>query len=364
MCIYDKEKYRVIGLMSGTSCDGVDVALLETDGVNHIDLVEGCTFEYDASIKPKVAKVSSDLIKIEEYMELRRDITILHAKYVRDFLNQVHCHSKDIDLIGFHGHSIKHMPEARCTLQMGDGSLLAHETGIDVVSDFRSKDIASGGQGAPLVPVFLRAIVEYNHLDKPSLFLNIGGVSNITYVDDEYCIGYDVGPGNALIDDLVKVKANMNFDSEGHIAMKGNADNNIVNRILEDDFFATKPPKSLDRNYFFVKEVYNMPLEDGVATLSELTVQSICKSIMSLPISPRRVIVHGGGMNNQYFMKRIKELTGIDVMKADDIGLDGNLIEASAFGYLAVRYAKKLPITFPSTTGVHSPETGGSIHYA
>ena len=361
MLVREKEKYFAIGLMSGTSCDGVDVALLETDGRDYLRLEEGITINYSKAIYSDIRKIANDSFRIEDYMKLRRDITLFHADAVLQFLEKFDYDSAAIDVIGFHGHTIKHLPEQGMTLQAGDSGLLASATNIDVIGDFRSKDIASGGQGAPLVPIFLKAVTTSKNLSMPVVFLNIGGISNITYINNDYILAYDVGPGNAMIDDIMKEKLNLPFDESGQLAIQGDINDNVLNQLLNDEYFDLTPPKSLDRDYFVLPQIYDMQIQDSVATLSEFTVRAIYKSIASLPEKPSNVIVYGGGMYNKYFLNRIMESTGIKVITADEIMIKGDFIEAYAFGYLATRYLKKLPITFPSTTSVPTPQVGGNL---
>jgi len=263
-----------------------------------------------------------------------------------------------VDLIGFHGQTISHAPAIGHTCQIGDGALLAAMTGIKVVNDFRTADVRAGGQGAPLVPVYHQALG--SKLDKPVVFLNIGGVANVTYVGkDGELIAFDTGPGNALIDDWMLRKSGHKFDAEGKIALSGKVDRVLLNKLLSHPFFSVPAPKSLDRNAFVSQAWESLSLADGTATLAAFTVHSIVESFKHFPSPPQQFIVAGGGRHNQFLMQQLQQQLKVPVSSIDALGLDGDAIEAEAFAYLAVRSIKGLPISFPTTTGVPEPMTGG-----
>ncbi|MFI4984067.1 MAG: anhydro-N-acetylmuramic acid kinase [Rickettsiales bacterium] len=338
--------YKVIGLMSGTSCDGVDAAYIETDGLSYYKPGKALTLPYPKEFRERLKEIA--LAKGDGLLSIENELTDYHIEAVKML-------GMPADLIGFHGHTIYHNPAAGITKQIGDAKKLATSTGIDVVANFRCNDVAHGGQGAPIVPVFLQAVAAT--LPMPALFLNIGGVSNICYVGSEL-IAFDCGPGNALIDDYVAKYFMKDFDENGAIAANGNVIESVVNEFISHPYFAKRPPKSLDRNEFGVAALPDKS-PDSVATLTELTAKAIAESLKHLPSMPREMYVYGGGANNAFLLSRIGKLSGITVRKLEAI--DPNFLEAYAFGYLAVRSVSGLPITFPSTTGVRQPLCGGVL---
>lgn len=351
------KKYRAIGLMSGTSLDGVDAALLVTDGESHV-AQEGYAFvPYPADIRERTRA----LFNRAPDAEVERALTLLNAEAVKKILAEKGLKPSDIDVVGYHGQTISHNPERGHTCQMGDGALLARLTGIDVVNDLRSADVKAGGQGAPLVPVYHQALAA--KLDKPVAFLNIGGVANVTYVGKDI-IAFDTGPGNALLDDWMREKAGKPFDENGTAAKAGTADAGVLQKLLSHPYFTRRPPKSLDRNAFVSDAWRHLSLEDGAATLAAFTVAGIAKALEHLPEKPRRWVVCGGGRMNAFFMSAIEEAVGAPVVSINTLGLNGDATEAEAFAYLAVRSLRGLPLSFPLTTGVGQPMTGGTLHRA
>jgi anhydro-N-acetylmuramic acid kinase len=290
--------------------------------------------------------------------DVERTLTIAHAEAVRKLLETLNIPPQDIDLIGFHGQTISHAPEKGHTCQIGDGALLASMTGIKVVNDFRTADVRAGGQGAPLVPIYHQALG--STLDKPVVFLNIGGVANVTYVGKgRELIAFDTGPGNALIDDWMLRKSGQNFDAGGTLALSGKIDAPLLKTLLSHPFFSSPVPKSLDRNAFVSQAWEGLSPADGAATLAAFTVHSIAEAFKHFPSPPQQLIVAGGGRHNQFLMQQLQQHLNVMVSSIDALGLDGDAIEAEAFAYLAVRSIKGLPISFPTTTGVPEPMTGG-----
>jgi len=346
--------YKVIGLMSGTSLDGVDVALLHTDGESFIERKAFLSVPYDDDLR---AKIRACFGKTAAEGDAERALTEFHAEAIK----KLGVSLKDVDLIGFHGQTIFHAPEKGFTCQIGDGALLASLTGVKVVNDFRTADVKAGGQGAPLVPVYHQALAA--SLEKPVVFLNIGGVANVTYVGkDGELIAFDTGPGNALIDDWMLRKTGRKFDEAGKIALSGKVDESILRQLLSHPFFSAPVPKSLDRDAFASRIYEGLSTEDGAATLAAFTVQSIVRAAQYFPVPPLRWIVAGGGRHNKFMMQQLQKNLKAPVVPIEDMGLDGDATEAEAFAYMAVRSVRGLPLSFPMTTGVPQPMTGGRLH--
>lgn len=357
--------FRALGLMSGTSLDGIDAALIETDGHDHVRPLGFMSQPYDPAFRQQLRNCLGNAEGTDDFEVAlaERELTELHALLVHRFLEEHVLSPENIDLIGFHGQTIFHRPEERKTIQIGDGAYLAERTGIPVVNDFRSADVQAGGQGAPLVPLYHRALVA--SLPKPVAIINIGGVANITWIgsiDDNDILAFDTGPGNALIDDWVWKRAGSAYDKNGELAAQGRVDNAALERFLDHAYFGKRPPKSLDRDTFkdYVPEDLN--LADGAATLTMMTVRSIMEALRILTKMPKTLYLTGGGRHNATLLKWLGDLTGLQVSLVDVLGWNGDSMEAEAFAYLAVRSKLGLPLSVPGTTGVPIPMTGG-MHY-
>jgi len=357
------KEYQVIGLMSGTSLDGIDAALIRTDG-ERVTAREGFVYlPYPDNLRGDIRAVFGR--RHEDAPEAERAVTLAHAEAVRMLLEKTGTVAHDVDLIGFHGQTIMHAPAQGYTCQLGDGALLAKMTGIKVVNDFRSADVRAGGQGAPLVPVYHRALAA--ELEKPVVFLNIGGVASLTYVGENgELIAFDAGPGNALLDDWMLQKAGKKFDGGGLAAKAGTPDEAALATLTALPYFVAHPPKSLDRDafapYLTATGHRTWGLEDGAATLAAFTAWAIAKSQEFFPAPPKKWIVCGGGRHNAFFMEMLAKTLPAPVAPIESLGLDGDATEAEAFGYLAVRTLRGLPLSFPDTTGVRAPLTGGVVH--
>jgi anhydro-N-acetylmuramic acid kinase len=289
-------------------------------------------------------------------------ITERHASAVEAFLAMHEVSPKSVDLIGFHGQTVLHRPAERLTVQIGDGAALARRLGIRVASDFRAEDVAAGGQGAPLVPVYHRALVARDGLEGPVVIVNIGGVANITYVaEGSDPIACDTGPGNALLDDLMLARTGQPFDRDGATAARGRIDDTALAHLMDHPYFAEPAPKSLDRNAFSRAPVERLATEDAAATLVAFTAETIAAALRHLPAIPKRAIVCGGGGRNPTLMRELGRRLPCPLDTADSLGWSVEAMEAQAFAYLAVRQAKSLPITFPGTTGVPVPLAGGRL---
>ena len=347
-----------LGLMSGTSLDGIDAALLETDGDRYVKAGMFICLPYDLNFRKNLRSILWEKGSIEP---VENKLTLLHAEAVRILLKKAGLKSDDIDVIGFHGHTILHEPDKGRTYQIGDGALLADETNIDVVSDLRTNDIENGGQGAPLVPLYHLALTR--GMEMPIVVLNIGGVTNLTYLDGDETslISFDVGPGNALIDDWVNYKLDKSFDYNGEIAASGKICEKLLNEYLSCEYLKRLPPKSMDRNEFDISIPNEIIVEDGAATLTALTCETIIESVKFLPKQPKRWLITGGGRHNQYLMGKLTSSLGEKVKPVECIGLQGDALEAQAFAYLAVRSKKGLYLTLPNTTGVRMPVSGGKF---
>ncbi|WP_029004929.1 anhydro-N-acetylmuramic acid kinase [Azorhizobium doebereinerae] len=368
---------RAIGLMSGTSMDGIDAALIETDGEAVSWLGSALTVPYDAATRALLEGAMADARGVNarddrpgRLAEAERRITTLHAEAVRALIDTLRLAPGDIDVVGFHGQTVIHRPDARLTVQIGLGGVLARELGIPVVADFRAADVASGGQGAPLVPVFHQALVRALDLSGPVAVLNVGGVANVTVLDREADpVACDTGPGNALLDDFMAERTGRPFDESGQAAASGVVDEEAVAAVLAHPFFAVPPPKSLDRNDFraFVAQrlgLGGVSTADGAATLTALTAASVAAIVPLLPRPPEAWIIAGGGARNPTLRAMLEARLGRPVRLAENVGWSADALEAHAFGFLAVRALRGLPLTFPTTTGVAAPLTGGVLFSA
>jgi anhydro-N-acetylmuramic acid kinase len=359
-----------IGLMSGTSLDGVDVALIETDGKQIRGFGPTGYRPYTDRERSLLHQALTEAVHLSQrdarpgiLREAEQAITLAHAEAVRTFNAQNRIACEDIDIVGFHGQTVLHRPERRLTVQIGDAVALARAIHIPVMHDFRAADVAAGGQGAPFVPVYHRALAQSLGREGPIVVVNIGGVSNITYIDGtDTLIACDTGPGNALLDDFMFRVMNQAFDCEGRLASQGVADQAWIARALELPFFALPPPKSLDRNDFAALKLGTVRPADGAATLTALTAAAIARIVPLLPKPPKSWIVAGGGARNLTMLRMLREqVQPATVESADALGWSGDAIEAQAFGFLAARGMKGLPLSYPATTGVPMPMTGGLI---
>ena len=347
---------RVIGLMSGTSLDGVDAAAIETDGETVQAFGPRTTLPYAPQLRSglrRLLDVADGLAPDDPLLlETEQLLTEVHAEAVRAL-------AWPAEMIGFHGQTILHRPAERRTWQIGDSTYLARETQLPVAFDFRSADVAAGGQGAPFVPAFHAALSA--GLPKPLLVLNIGGVANLTWVGEHELLACDTGPGCALLDDWAFRHTGEPVDRDGKLALAGHADEAILSHLLGHPFFALPPPKSLDRQDFVaaLDAISRLSPEDGAATLAAFTARAVAAT--PLPGTPERVLVTGGGRRNPAIMAALEAAFGTIVEPVENVGWDGDALEAQCFGYLAVRVSAGRPLSFPGTTGVATPMPGGRI---
>ena len=390
---------RALGLMSGTSMDGIDIALIETDGENLVRRVAAGGVAYEPAFRERLRGALRDAKAIEVRNErpgdlaaVEAELTRRHADAVLKFIGDRMLQPSAIDVIGFHGQTVLHRWEEAAvdfadidadgaiakspvptqpfrvrrmlTVQIGDGAGLAAATGIDVVHDLRAADCAAGGQGAPLVPVYHRALAA-KVTERPIAFVNIGGVANITWIGVRgELIAFDTGPGNAMIDDWMLKRTNGVFDDGGALAARGRVREDYVSAYLRHNHFSASVPKSLDRNAFDLDLIDPLSTEDGAATLTAFTAAAIAKSREYLPEEPRLWVVAGGGRRNRTLMTMLAGHVEGAVVPVEALGYDGDAVEAEAWAYLAVRSLEGLPITFPGTTGAPSPMTGGVLSHA
>jgi anhydro-N-acetylmuramic acid kinase len=384
---------RAIGTMSGTSMDGIDVALIDTDGEERVVRGPSATFAYGPDFRARLAAAIDDARGLTDrnarpgcLADVERELTERHAAAVERFLSGQQVAPGDVDVVGFHGQTVLHkvspassivvgepkaVPDAppagavddvrTLTVQLGDGRHLATLTGIDVVWDLRAADAAAGGQGAPLVPVYHRAMAA-RLPDRPVAVVNIGGVANVTWIGrDGTLIAFDTGPGNALIDDWMLRHTGTAVDAGGQAAADGKADEDALNALLMSPYFGRVPPKSLDRNAFAIDPVRHLSVADGAATLTAFTAAGIARARAHFPEEPRLWVICGGGRRNRTLMAMIAASVESAVAPAEAAGCDGDAVEAEAWAYLAVRALRGLPITFPGTTGVATPMAGGVL---
>jgi len=352
---------RALGLMSGTSVDGVDVALIETDGEHVAAHGPALTVPYDDETRRTIRAAFGADQPSEATRAAERAVTEAHLHAVRRWSSETGTAVASLDVVGFHGQTITHRPERRFTWQIGDGAGLARALGVRVVNDLRTADVSAGGQGAPLVPIYHAALVR--DLGRPVAVVNIGGVGNVTWIgakDD--LLAFDTGPGNGPIDDWCSKRAGLRFDKDGALAASGTVNRARLERFSEHRYFGRTPPKSLDRGDFNESWAEGLSAADGAATLTWGTARAIALGARHFPAAVTQWIVSGGGARNPTLLRAIAEETGGKVVTATELGWDGDALEAEAFAFLAVRSLRGLPISFPGTTGVPRPLTGGRLN--
>ena len=349
--------------MTGTSVDGIDISLVQTNGLNLKRLNKNYFYKYSDKTKSFLMEMLNEDI----------DINLKRKQYLDEFITNEHYLAlKDLniievaDIIGFHGQTIYHDPVNKTSIQLGDPTRLAKMFNKNVVFNFRSNDLKLGGQGAPLAPIYHQFIIKETSLELPCCILNIGGVSNLTYWDGTKLIGFDTGPGNALMDNYMSIISDKYFDKNGILASKGTPDKRLIKKFINHDFFKKPPPKSLDKHSFinFYNELLknNYSKADFMATLSELTIESIAASLVFLPHKVNSFLVTGGGYRNIHLMSRLEDRLRLKLLNENQLGIDFDYIESELIAYLSARSIYNLPITFPSTTGVLKPLSGGKVY--
>ena len=369
--------YTALGTMSGTSLDGIDFSIIETDGEDYLNIISSEYLEFSNNLKDRISNLklkikSTDecraIIKSKEYRELSREITLLHYEGIQTIIT--HVHKIPIHVVGFHGITLWHKPEDKFTHQLGDPLLLkkkfnkhSHLKKSSLISDFRKNDILNGGQGAPLTPLYHRAIMKHLKIVDPRLIVNIGGIINVTYLNRGNIFSTDIGPGNCLIDKWIKKNFNKNFDKDGKISLEGRVNKIIANNFLNRlSIFKKQKNVSYDTSDFDLSEFKKLSPKNGATTLSYISAKTILNYAKNLDV--KIIILCGGGRHNQAILNILKDdkfkIISIDELDFG-IGRQGDFIESQAFAYLAIRSYLNLPISFPETTGVREPCNGGTI---
>ena len=360
------KSYYCLGLMSGTSGDGVDASVIKSDGENKFNEISNFYRKYDQKTKSEIHSLQEDIrnkknkkipakqILVELSLRLKdlsEKITDFHIDFSKSIISKT-----DVNLIGFHGQTILHYPEEKISVQLGEGELLSKKTERPVVYNFRENDIKNGGEGAPLTPIFHKLLAKKYSLDTPLTILNIGGITNITLIEKDLKISsYDIGPGNCMIDKWIRLNSKFSYDAEGKIAKKGKVDHFILNQTL-DNFYSSEisKKKSYDINDFDIQFAKGLSLENGAATLTAITIE-----IITHRLNKNNILLCGGGRKNLFFVENLKKKFKKKIQLIDDFNINGDFVESQAFGYLAIRSMLKKPITFPSTTGCKIASLGG-----
>ena len=357
--------FIALGLMSGTSLDGIDASIIKSDGENDLEIIDDKYFNYPDDFKKKidhfigVIDSKNDIKKhFSTYKSLERELTLYHSQLSQKIIEK---NDNKIDLIGFHGQTIIHKPQDKYSIQMGDSSLLSQLLKRKVIYNFRANDIKNGGEGAPLTPIYHKLLSKKFKINNPVIILNIGGISNYTYCYKDELFSKDIGPGNVLIDEYLKKTKKINYDNNGTIASSGNINIDIVNQFYEHEYYNVKEKHSYDRKEFDYSFVKGLEFEDAVATLTYFTALLISKNIKKNFDKDVEIILCGGGRKNLTLIKHLKKLLNYKIGLIDRFKINGDFIESQAFAYLSIRsYLKKL-ISFPSTTKVKTSVTGGEI---
>ena len=357
--------FIALGLMSGTSLDGIDASIIKSDGENNLDIIDNKYFNYPEEFRKRLSTFILNInnrADIEEnistYKSLERDLTLYHSKISKKILSE---NNLKVQLIGFHGQTIIHKPKDGYSIQMGDANLLSQELKEKVIYNFRANDIKNNGEGAPLTPIYHKLLIKKFKINNPTLILNIGGISNYTYCFKNILAAKDIGPGNVLIDEYLKKTKGINYDQNGDIASSGNINKDIINQFYEHEFYNVQEKHSFDRKEFDFSFVKGLEFEDAVATLTYFTALIISQNIKKNFDNEIEIILCGGGRKNLTLVNHIKKLLKYKIKLIDEFNIDGDFIESQAFAYLSIRsYLNKI-ISYPTTTNVLNPVTGGEI---
>ena len=357
--------FIALGLMSGTSLDGIDASIIKSDGENNLEIIDNNYFNYPEEFKKRLSSFilktnnRADIMEnITNYKSLERDLTLYHSRISKKIISE---NNFKIQLIGFHGQTIIHKPKHGYSIQMGDANLLSQELREKVIYNFRANDIKNSGEGAPLTPIYHKLLIKKFQMNKPTLILNIGGISNYTYCFKNILTAKDIGPGNVLIDEYLKKTKGINYDRNGDIASSGNINKDIINQFYEHEFYNVQEKHSYDRKEFDFNFVKGLQFEDAVATLTYFTALTISQSIKKNFDNEIEIILCGGGRKNLTLVNHIKKLLKYKIILIDEFGIDGDFIESQAFAFLSIRSYLKKVISYPNTTNVSNPVTGGEI---
>ncbi len=355
---------NALGLMSGTSMDGVDASIISSDGDKHIEIIGNLYLKYDSELKNSLNKFCqkikshTDINKnIDEYKNLERNITIKHAEIANQLIKKFNFNCR---VVGFHGQTILHKPNENYSIQMGDGHLLSQLLKKDVVYQFRKNDLRNGGEGAPLTPIYHHNLKQKLGLKKPIVFLNIGGIANYTFSKENFFCAKDVGPGNCLMDMYLKKTKKIDFDENGTIAASGKIDNELINNLLDHEIYNSSK-NSYDIKDFDINFVKGLSIQDAVANLNYFTAKIISRNIKKDLKEDFDIILCGGGRKNKTLTFNLMKLLSKKIYDIDFFNIDGDFIESQAFGYLSIRCLNKKNISFPNTTNVDKPITGGEV---
>ena len=355
--------FIALGLMSGTSLDGIDASIIKSDGEDNLDIIDNKYLKYSSNFKKNLSIFIQNInnknnIKenISNYKSLERELTLCHSKICKNIIQENNC---KVELVGFHGQTIIHKPEEGYSVQMGDAKLLSQFLEKKVIYNFRANDIKNNGNGAPLAPIYHKLLSKKLKINNPVLILNIGGISNYTYCFNNEITAKDIGPGNVLIDEYLKKTKNINYDENGNIALSGSINYDIINQFYEHEFYNVKEKHTYDRKEFDFSFVKGLEFEDAVATLTYFTALIISQNIKKNFENKIDIILCGGGRKNLTLVKNLKTLLKNKINLIDEFNIDGDFVESQAFAYLAIRSYLKKPISYPSTTNVISPMTGG-----
>tara|TARA_B100001029_G_C15047011_1_gene447885 strand:+ start:630 stop:1712 length:1083 start_codon:yes stop_codon:yes gene_type:complete len=355
-------KISAIGVMSGTSLDGIDISLILSDGKNSFYHKYSALYDFRVITKNSLIKIINNFTQNKKsfahIMKCEKLVTEDYLTAIKKFIKYYNI--KKLDLVAIHGQTIFHSAKIKSSIQLCDSKYIRKKINKLVISDFRQKDLFNKGQGAPLVPIFHKLLIDKLKLKKPCCFINIGGISNITLLNkNNKLIAYDVGPGMCLLDRYVFLFKKINYDKNGNFSLKGKTNNKVLNDLKKDLYFKRKFPKSLDRNYFSINSVLKLDFYDACATLSAFTAYSIIDELNKFEI--KNIVLSGGGIRNKFILNLLKESFGDRLVSIDEKYGNSKFIESQAFAYLGIRRVKNLPISFPSTTGVRTPVTGGKI---
>ncbi|MDA9682964.1 anhydro-N-acetylmuramic acid kinase [Candidatus Pelagibacter sp.] len=357
--------FIALGLMSGTSLDGIDASIIKSDGENNLEIIDNKYFNYPEEFKKKLSNFILNVnnradIKenLSNYKSLERDLTLYHSRLSKKIINE---NSLKIQIIGFHGQTIIHKPKDGYSIQMGDANLLSQELKEKVVYNFRANDIKNKGEGAPLTPIYHKLLIKKFNINNPTLILNIGGISNYTYCYKNILSAKDIGPGNVLVDEYLKKTKGISYDLNGQIAASGNINKDIINQFYEHEFYNVREKHSFDRKEFDFSFVKGLEFEDAVATLTYFTALLISQNIKKNFDNKIEIILCGGGRKNLTLVDHINKLLKYKIKLIDEFSIDGDFVESQAFAYLSIRSYLKKTISYPNTTNVLNPVTGGEI---